>query len=323
MLPGFPEYRPPRWLRGPHVQTLWPSLFRRVTGLAWERERLELADGDFLDLDWSRTGGRRLAVVAHGLEGDSRRAYVSGLARALNRRGWDVVAWNLRGCSGEPNRLARSYHSGASEDLAAVVMRTRPMGYAATAVTGFSLGGNLTLKFLGEGNPAASEVSAGAAISVPCDLRGAALRLAEPDCALYLRRFLRTMIVRMEAKHRRFGNSFPAVDRGRIHDFRDFDDAFTAPLHGFLSAEDYWARCSALRFLSGIQAPVLILNAADDPFLSPGCYPYESAQQNPRLTLEVPQHGGHVGFVGGGRFPGEYWSEWRVAEFLNAAAPIN
>ncbi|MBN8248373.1 MAG: alpha/beta fold hydrolase [Verrucomicrobia bacterium] len=318
--PVSAEYHPPRWLRDGHRQTVWPSLFRRILPGRIERERLELPDGDFLDLDWLCSGARRLAVIAHGLEGDSRRPYVLGLVRALRRRGWDTVAWNLRGCSGEPNRLPRSYHSGASEDLAAVVDHAARRDYETLAVCGFSLGGNLTLKFLGEGNPAAARVSAGAVVSVPCDLRGAAERLEASDNAFYLQRFLRTMLQRMQAKRRQFGDVVPKPPPGGIRNFRDFDDCFTAPLHGFRDAADYWERCSAVRFLGDIRVPVLVLNAADDPFLSPACFPGELARHNARITLEVPSHGGHVGFVGGGAFRGEYWSESRVAAFLEQPA---
>lgn len=321
MTSSRPSYQAPFWLRGAHAQTIWPSVFRRVNGPNVVRERIQLADGDFLDLDWSGVGGRRLAIVAHGLEGDSRRTYVRGLMRALNRRGWDAVAWNLRGCSGEPNLLPRSYHSGASEDLDAVVTHCGHGNDGPMAVIGFSLGGNLTLKFLGEGRESARRIAAGVGVSVPCDLRGAAMRIAEPACSFYLGRFLQTMLDRMEAKRRRFGEAIPQVERGRIRNFRDFDDAFTAPLHGFESAEDYWAQCSAVRFLEGIRVPTLILNAADDPFLSPGCFPYSAADRSSCLTVDIPAQGGHVGFVGGGAFPGEYWSEWRVASFLEDSVP--
>lgn len=314
-------FRPPFWLRSAHVQTIWPTVFRRVRGVRYIRERITLPDGDFLDLDWSRVGGRRLAVIAHGLEGNSQRTYVTGLVQALNRRGWDVLAWNLRGCSGEANRLPRSYHSGASEDLEAVVAHVARCGHSTMAVVGFSLGGNLTLKFLGEDTAASRWIHAGAAVSVPCDLRGAAMRMAEPGCALYLRRFLNTMMDRMDEKRLRFGRDFPCADRDRIRNFRDFDDAFTAPLHGFADAEEYWEKCSSRRFLAGIRVPTLILNAADDPFLSSGCFPCDASCDNPCLVLDCPEQGGHVGFVGGGALPGEYWSEWRLATFLESVLP--
>ncbi len=158
-------------------------------------------------------------------------------------------------------------------------------------------------------------------ISVPCDLRAAAGRMAQPHCAPYMRRFLRDLGARMQAKRARFGDSFPAADWRPMRTFAEFDDAFTAPLHGFDSAEDYWARCSALRFLEGLRVPVLILNAQDDPFLTSECFPKAEAERNPLLTLEMPRHGGHVGFIGGGAFPGEYWSERRVGEFLDGAVP--
>lgn len=309
-------YRPPFWLRGAHRQTLWPTLFRRVRGVQYTRERLELSDGDFLDLDWSRMGSERVVIVAHGLEGSSQSVYVRGLVRALCRRKWDVVAWNLRGCSGEANRLPRSYHSGASEDLAAVVERVERLGYLKIAVVGFSLGGNLTLKFLGEGDPVASRVAAGVGVSVPCDLRGAAGRLSRPECAFYLQRFLRTMIARMSEKRRQFGSRFPEVKPESIRSFRDFDDQFTAPLHGFRDAADYWSRCSSLRFLGCIRVPTLVLNAGDDPFLSAECLPLGAAETNRSLTVEIPRWGGHVGFVGGGAVSSEYWSETRIAHFL-------
>lgn len=277
-------------------------------------------DGDFLDLDWSRVGSNRVVIVAHGLEGSSQSVYVRGCVRALCRRNWDAVAWNFRGCSGEPNRLQRSYHSGASEDLAAVVERVERLGYRMIAVVGFSLGGNLTLKFLGEGNPAASSVAAGVGVSVPCDLQGAAESISRPECAFYLRRFLRTMIARMREKRRRFGARFPEVNPRWIQNFRDFDDQFTAPLHGFHDAADYWRQCSSLRFLGGIRVPTLILSAEDDPFLSRECLPRDAPRTNPNLTVEIPKWGGHVGFVGGGIWASEYWSESRIAEFLEEAA---
>jgi len=296
-------------------------LFRPQPPITWQRERLELADGDFLDLDWWRTGSNRRLIISHGLEGSSRRVYVTGLARAAARRGWDVVAWNFRGCSGEPNRLPRSYHSGATEDLAAVVQHTALRGEGTTALVGFSLGGNVTLKFLGEDQPARALVQAGVALSVPCDLKAAALRMADSDCAFYMRRFLREMGRKMEAKRARFGRDFPAADWRSMRTFAEFDEAFTAPLHGFDSADDYWARCSSVRFLSGIRVPTFILNAADDPFLAPACFPTEFARTSALVTLEVPSRGGHVGFVGAGRFSEEYWGEQRVLEFLEQALP--
>ena len=312
------SYRPPWWLKNAHAQTIWPALVRKVSPLAWQRERLELADGDFLDLDWARSGARRLVVITHGLEGTSRRTYMVGMARAFLRRGWDALAWNFRGCSGGPNRLCRSYHSGATEDLAAVIAHaTRGGGYDRVAVVGFSLGGNLTLKFLGELGAAPGLICGGTGVSVPCDLQAAALRMAGPDCARYMRRFLADMGDKMRAKARQFPGRIELAPLHGMTTFREFDDAYTAPLHGFRDAVDYWTRCSAKQFLPQVRVPTLIVSALDDPFLAPECFPYAEAAASRWVTLDAPPLGGHVGFVSPG---GEYWSERRTAEFLTSAA---
>jgi len=323
------RFRPPWWLAGPHRQTLWPALVRRVSTRHWWRERLELPDGDFLDVDRSTSLTkdplpRGLVVIAHGLEGNSRRAYVAGLAWALNRTGWDTAAWNFRGCSGEPNRTVRSYHSGATEDLAAVL---RQLGtgsarrrYRAVVLAGFSLGGNLTLKYLAELGPAPGLVAAGVVFSVPCDLASAAGMMSRPVARPYLRLFLRTMNRKAAAKVGDFPHEFPAehryTDWAGIRNFREFDDHFTAPLHGFRDADDYWTQCSAKPHLHRITVPVLLINSLDDPFLAPECFPTREAAASQNLWLETPAHGGHVGFRGWGDRQ-EYWHERRAVEFLH------
>ncbi|MDT0633057.1 alpha/beta hydrolase [Rubrivirga sp. S365] len=333
----LPPYRPPRPLRSGHVQSVLPTLFRRVR-VAYRRERLELADGDLLDLDWTGSSdGARVAVVAHGLEGSTDRAYVRGMARALARRGWTVCAWNLRGCSGEPNRLARTYHSGVSDDLDAVVRRVldRPApggsggrggqaaganrggGARAVAVVGFSLGGNVTLKWLGErGGDVDRRVVGGVGISVPVDLASASAVMERPSRRVYMARFLRSLgdkVADKAARHEGVPDAGPI--RG-MRSFREFDGHVTAPLHGFDSAEDYWTRASSLPLLGAIRVPTLLVQALDDPFLSPACYPRAEAARNPSLTLLTPEHGGHVGFVERG---GEFWSETVTSQFLDAA----
>ena len=323
----FPPYRPPRPLRNGHVQSVLPTLFRRVR-VAYRRERLDLPDGDFLDLDWAGPADSpRVAVVAHGLEGSADRAYVRGMARALARRGWAVCAWNLRGCSGEPNRLARTYHSGVSDDLDAVVLRvldrpapgaTRGRGGAeAVGLVGFSLGGNVTLKWLGErGDGADPRVVGAVGVSVPVDLGSSAVTMEHWSRRVYMARFLRSLRGKVEEKAARFpGVPDPAAIRG-VRTFREFDGHVTAPLHGFDSADDYWARSSAKPLLGHVRTPTLLVQALDDPFLSPACYPYEAAARNPALTLLTPAWGGHVGFVERG---GEFWSETVTARFLDAA----
>ena len=313
------SYRPLRRLRGGHRQTIWPSLFRTVEGVAYQRERLELGDGDFLDLDWMRSGtpDAPVAVVAHGLEGSSQRAYVRGLVRALHRRGWDVLAWNLRGCSGEPNRLLRTYHSGVSDDLDAVVQHVLGLGVHQLAVLGFSLGGNVTLKWLGEqGAGVDPRVMAGVGISVPVDLAGSAQVMEGLSRRLYMTRFLRTLTEKVREKAARFPGDVELAGLEQMRTFAEFDGQFTAPIHGFASAEDYWRRASSLPLLSEIRVPTLILNAQDDPFLSPSCYPTQVASSTPSLTLLTPRWGGHVGFMAPGD---EYWSETVAARFVEAA----
>ncbi len=314
------SYRAPSWLPGGHLQTIYPALFRRVARVTTRTERLELPDGDFLDLEWTDHGRPQLAILSHGLEADARTDYMQGMAAALVRRGWDVLAWNFRGCGGEPNRLLRMYHSGATEDLHAVVghaLKNHPAG--SIDLIGFSLGGNLTLKFLGEAPAELPQSLRRAAVfSVPCDLACSSRQLALPSNRLYMERFLRAMRAKVRAKSRIFPAELDSSGLGRIRTFREFDDRFTAPLHGFRDAADYWERNSCRQFLHRIALPTLLINAANDPFLGPGCYPREEAAASECVHFEVPDTGGHVGFPTSGDH-GEYWSESRAAEFLGEA----
>jgi predicted alpha/beta-fold hydrolase len=311
-------YTPPVGFGNPHLQTIFAGRLRRVDGVRYQRERIETPDGDFLDLDWSRVGADRVAVISHGLEGSADRAYVRGMARALNRQGWDALAWNFRGCSGEPNRRLRLYHSGATEDLDAVVQHALA-SYDRVALVGFSLGGNLTLKYVGErGHDVDDRVTRAVALSVPVDLAASSVALGRWENGLYMRYFLRSLRRKVRTKERQFPGEIDAKGLGRIRDFRGFDDRYTAPLHGFEDAEDYWRRSSSKRFLDGIRIPTLLVNAADDPFLTPACYPVDAARRNDCFWLETPARGGHVGFVTLNN-DGEYWSERRTGEFLEAA----
>ncbi len=303
-----------------HLQSIYPSVFRRVARVTGRRERIETPDGDFLDLDWSAPAGEgsRLAVLSHGLEGDSSQPYMQGMAAALNRRGWDILAWNFRGCSGEPNRFARSYHSGATEDLQTVLDHVFEMKrYARVALVGFSLGGNLTLKYLGDaGGDADPRLCRAAAISVPCDLASSAEKLAGFSQRLYMRRFLKCLRKKILEKADAHPGEVNRAGLAGMRTFRDIDERYTAPLHGFASAEDYWERCSCKRVLRQIRVKTLLVNAMDDPFLGAGCYPREEAEASDHFFFEAPGQGGHVGFVPRDR-AGEYWSESRVAEFLD------
>ncbi|NLI45928.1 MAG: alpha/beta fold hydrolase [Acidobacteria bacterium] len=314
------SYRPPVWLRSGHLQTIYPALCRRVDGVVYRRERVELPDGDFVDVDWRRTGAPRAALILHGLESSSRSHYVLGMVRALGRRGWDVAALNFRGCSAEPNRLLRSYHSGDTDDAAAVLARMAAADYRDLALVGFSLGGNVTLKYLGEASSALPDrLRMAAAVSVPCDLAASARRLARPTNRLYMRRFIRRLIGKIAAKAVRFPDQVRLADYKGIINFEEFDDRYTAPVHGFACAADYWARASSLPFLPAIRVPTLVLNARDDPFLTPECHPVAAAATNANLFLETPRWGGHVGFI---RPAGEYYHETRVGEFFEQMLPV-
>lgn len=308
-------YRCPWYWRNGHVQTVWPTLFRRVPLERPQRIRLTTSDGDFLDVDGFLQNAHRAAIVSHGLEGNSDRHYVRGMTAALLRRRWDVFAWNNRGCSGEPNRLIKSYHSGATNDLDTVVRHVLQSDrYRNIALVGFSLGGNQTLKYIGEqGDSIDRRIQKAVAFSVPCDLAGSARRMARWDNRLYMRRFLNMLHEKIRVKMAMFPGEIDDSGYEFIRDFQGFDDRYTAPLNGFKDAEDYWTRNSSRSFLPKVRIPTLLINALDDPFLDAGCYPMAEAKKNPRLFLEMPIHGGHVGFMASR----EYWSETRAVEFLD------
>ncbi|MBI1178747.1 alpha/beta fold hydrolase [bacterium] len=313
------RYQSPFWLRGGHAQTLLPRLVRRVSGPGVTRERIATPDDDFLDVDWTARKSNRLAILSHGLEGCSRSVYVRGMMRALASRGWDCLAWNFRGCSGEINRQLRFYHSGVTDDLDLVVrhaLKAHPANHI--ALIGFSLGGNVTLKFLGE-NPSnvARKVRAAVAISVPCHLNSSARKLAEPGNRIYMRYFLNGLAQKVELKARQFPRKLDLHGLHQMRTFAEFDEQITAPLHGFSSAEDYWTRSSSKQFLPAIRIPTLLLNARNDPFLTPECFPETEARQSAIFHLEAPESGGHVGFSDGLLLK-RCWSEERAVGFLNA-----
>lgn len=312
------EYRPPHLFKNAHLQTIYPTLFRRVPIITEERQRIETQDGDFLDLDWARnSGGTQLAILTHGLEGHSRGHYTQGMARALTQSNWDILAWNFRGCSGEPNRQLQSYHSGATGELQIVLDHVlATTNYTRIALIGFSLGGNLTLKYLGDrGTSLNPRICGSACLSVPCDLATSAKQLERWQNRIYMARFMRSLRAKVREKATRFPDALDLDKLDRMRTFAEFDDRYTGPIHGFKNANDYWTQCSCLSGLSRITVPTLLINALDDPFLSPECFPHEAAQTNPYLILKTPQHGGHLGFVEFNK-ASEYWSERQVVSFL-------
>jgi len=314
------NYTAPTGLNGGHRQTLYASLARRVDFAYDRRERITTPDDDFLDLDWATPNGtdsQRVAILTHGLEGSANRKYMRGTARAFVRRGWAVCALNLRGCSGETNRQVATYHSGKTDDLALVVNHVLAQGYAPVVLVGFSLGGNLTLKYLGErGSELDDRIQGAAALSAPVDLSASADQIDRWSNWHYTQYFLHSLRQKMRVKARQHPDRVSTKRLRRIQTLRGFDDAYTAPLHGFDGADDYYRRASSKPLLSNITVPTLLLNAANDPFLPPSCYPHAIARSHDQLTLEVPESGGHVGFVSFND-EGEYWSEYRTLSFLS------
>jgi uncharacterized protein len=307
------DFQPAWWLRSPHLQTIWPSLLRPARAIDVDWERLELEDGDFIDLAWHRGPGP-LVLLIHGLEGSLESHYARPMLKALGQQGFSTVFMHLRGCGREPNRLTRSYHSGATEDLAEVLEKLDARNERPDALIGISLGGNLLLKYLGETGHAAITRCA-VAISIPFRLQIAAKQMEQGLSRLYGRYLLHKLVRSFQRKfHRRPSPiDFPIERIGSIY---EFDQQVTAPLNGFADADDYYRRCSCFDYLQGIETPTLILHAIDDPLMRPEVIPEVEALGS-GVTLELSQRGGHVGFLQG-QIPGRphYWLEQRVPEFL-------
>ena len=315
-------YRAAWWVPGGHAQTLWAKFFRRRQPLQARRERWKTPDGDFVDV--YRTDADRHAprlLLLHGLEGTVRSHYVSGFFREARRRGWGAELLIFRGCGTEPNEAPRFYHSGETADLGFVLERVRDQyPEAPLLLAGVSLGGNVLLKFLGEGGDGAADyVAAAAAISVPFDLERGARFIGSGVSKIYDRHFLQSLRRKALDKLDRYPGLFDRDALLRAENIYDFDDAVTAPVHGFADAHDYYYRSSSIRFLDRIRVPTLLLSAVDDPFLPSEVLDEVRviAEMNPALRLDFPPRGGHVGFISG-RVPWRpfYYAEWRACEFL-------
>jgi len=322
------SYRPPRLLHDKHWQTIYPFVFRVVRGVNYKRERIRTPDGDFLDLDWCHAltpdhkrvvtaPGENLVIVSHGLEASTDWAYVRGMVRAFARRGCDVLAWNFRGCSGQDNLTYGAYHAGATDDLQTVLDHAlRKTDYRNVILVGFSLGANLSLKYLGdraeEVNP---RIKKAVMFSAPLDLESCSRVLARPDNRVYMDKFLKSLRAKVKLKNKRFPGRIDPARLKKMRSFQEIDDFYTAPAHGFAGAEDYWRKASSVRTIKHIRIPTLLVNALDDPFLGPECYPRGEAMDHDFFYFQAPQYGGHVGFVSFNR-EGLYWSERRAIEFV-------
>ncbi len=310
------EYTRPILLFNRHLETIYPALLRHVIISPARAERIPTPDGDFLDLDWYDSNSDKLIIISHGLEGNSKRAYMLGMAKAFFSSGFDALAWNYRGCSGEMNFAPRFYHSGATEDLDTVVRHAMKQSkYKSINLIGFSLGGNLTLKYLGEEHLSVGAINKAVVFSVPLDLDSSCMALSRMENWLYVRRFLKSLKSKIKQK-RRWMDIDMLIHLNSISTLREFDDHITGPLHGFKNALDYYSQCSSKNFIQQIKTFTLVINARNDPFLSPDCFPENFG--NPCIQFHYPQHGGHVGFT---LFNEKnlYWSEIRALEFISGA----
>ena len=313
----YPSYSPSFGLANGHIQSILPSLMRQIV-VPFERSTLELPDGDFLLLDTLRQPkpDAPWVIISHGLEGSSRRHYVQGMAKIFHDHGWNVQAWNFRSCGGEMNRLPRFYHSGAIDDLQQVMGHVLGTHQAKHIfLVGFSMGGNQTVLTMGE-DDLPEEVLGAAAFSVPLDLASCADELAKPAQSIYMRRFLKDLKPKIAEKVSMFPDVVSLDNFDDMKSFHEFDNAYTAPLHGFSSAQDYWDKCSSKNALPFLKRPTLIVNAADDPFLSSNCYNCRLNLRSAHLYLETPSSGGHVGFVRW-KLNSQLWSEQRALAFAN------
>ncbi|PWH82031.1 alpha/beta hydrolase [Algibacter marinivivus] len=309
-------YKPRFYFKNGFISTVYSGLVRRVSH-EQERERITLSDGDFLDLDWSfsKEKGKKLIILLHGLEGNGQRPYMTGTAKLFNENNIDAVCVNFRGCSGEDNLKYRSYHSGATEDLEAVIEHTiLNKRYSEIYLKGISLGANMILKYLGERDNVPVQVKSAIAVSVPCYLTGSAKALHTFKNKLYHDRFLKHLVNRLKIKQQRFPELLSIETLNTIKTLTDFDTIYTAKAHGFEDALDYYTKCSSLQFLKNIKTPTLIINALNDSFLSPECFPVKEAKLNSSLHLEMPNYGGHAGFIDKKNV---YYNEKRALEFVN------
>lgn len=313
---------PAWWCRNPHGQTLWSRLARYRPPLTLRRDRLELDDGDFIDLDWVNysENTQPMVLVIHGLEGSSQSPYALGILKAIEQRGWRGVGMNLRGCSGEDNRLARAYHSGDSADVNSIIRHLKDKHPdSPLAVVGYSIGGNMLLKWLGEqgrNNVQPNSVNAAVAVSVPFDLGHCADVLSHSLFRIYENYFMKRLKARIVRKLHTMVMPLSETELRNVSSIREFDDKITAPLHDFADANDYYSQSSCRQYLSDIKHDCLIIHARDDPFMTSAIIP-ETGELSRSTEMELYDNGGHVGFVSGS-VPGKanYWLERRITDYL-------
>lgn len=293
------QYQPSHFLyKNPHISTIYVGRVKKTKPPIYKRERLELEDGDFLDVDYHLKSPKKAVILCHGLEGNSTRTYNNTSATYFLNQNFTVFAWNNRSCSGEMNRLPRLYHHAVVEDLEKVVNWVIEQGFEEIFLLGFSMGGAQILNYLGtkEVNP---KIKSGVAVSAPVQLKSSAEILKRGFNQVYLKNLLSKISKKLKEKSEQYPELLDWDKLKNIRTFDEVDEYFTAPLHGFLDKEDYYKRASPGFVMHNIKIPVLILNALDDPFLGKACYPYKFAKEHSFVYLETPKHGGHCAFPQG------------------------
>ncbi len=307
----------PFYLLTGHWETIFPAIVRRIPGVNYQRERLELKDGDFLDLDWLKNKNKKLVILVHGLEGNTDRHYMKGMARYLSKNQHDVLAMNCRSCSEEMNRHLRLYNHGETGDLGEVIDHAvQNFSYREIYLVGFSMGGSIILNYLGQrGSNVPNSLKAAATFSVPTDLHGSVRILDEPALSFYRKRFHRMLTDKIKRKALQFPDQIDVSGIESFEKWSDFDDRYSAPINGYKDANDFYTNGSANNYIAGISIPTLLVNSLNDPILTPSCFPKALAKSNPNFHLEITERGGHVGFS----WPGKKfaWSEWRALDFFS------
>ena len=307
------SYKPNLLFRNGHSNTIFTSIFRSVPKVDFRRVRMVTHDEDFIDLDLLKSGSNKLAILCHGLEGSAASKYISGTADILHNNGYDICAMNYRYCSGEINLTPQLYHSGWTTDLHSVVNHLEA-SYSEIVLVGFSLGGNVVLKYVGDQKYQLSpKLRAICSISVPMHLHSSSIKMLRRQNYFYTRKFIHTLLEKLKIKHKQFPDIFKLEHIPKIKNVLDFDEYYTGPLNGFTGAIDYYTQCSSKQFLSHIEIPTLIVNAIDDPFLSTACFPSDAEINNSFIHTLYPKFGGHVGFYQNGT---HCWEEEQILKFL-------
>lgn len=306
------DYIPNFLFRNKHINTCFPTLFRSIE-VRYRRERINTPDLDFLDIDWIKNGNNKVIVLCHGLEGSSKSKYIQGMAKYFSKRGWDILAMNYRGCSGEINKKIKFYNMGQIEDLEEILKKTSD--YKKVVLAGFSLGGGLILNFLGKSKIIPKNILCAIAVSAPCDPLGSAKTFLKKENKIYKDYFMKKLKKKILEKSIIYPGKINVDKILKCKTIEEFDDVFTAPQYGYKGALDYYDKVSPKKSIPFIKIPTLILMAEDDPIMSKSCYPIKEAKKNKNITLQITKYGGHVGYAN--LFEEHYWLEERIFEYIS------